>query len=210
MTEFTSEWIAEQKNIISKASPLPWSRCNCGKCADIMSIPLDAEVADLLSHQDGCKEEGFPYSKKHMEDVDLIVVACNNYPETLDHIERLQSRVQELEGLLDVVEDKKQTVFEVLKNTITRRDEYIVKLENKISDINLHLAKANLRVQELEDEKQAVWKEWLEETKKMWDEEDKQGLKNKCANCGLAIPHGIWGDEDNDYDNLPKLPQEGE
>jgi len=41
-------------------------------------------------------------------------------------------------------------------------------------------------------------------------EELEQGLKNKCANCGLAIPHGIWGDEDNDYDNLPKLPQEGE
>ena len=35
-----------------------------------------------------------------------------------------------------------------------------------------------------------------------------QELKNKCANCGLAISHGIWGDEDNDYDNLPKLPQE--
>jgi len=130
--------------------------------------------------------------------------------DALDHIEHLQKRVEELEGLLDVVEDKKQTVFEVLKNTITRRDEYIVKLENKISDINLHIAKAEARIQELEDEKQAVWKEWLEETKKKWDEEDKQELKNKCANCGLAISHGIWGDEDNDYDNLPKLPQDEE
>lgn len=37
-----------------------------------------------------------------------------------------------------------------------------------------------------------------------------QELKNKCANCGLAIPHGVWGDEDNDYDNLPKLPQDEE
>jgi len=134
MKEFTSEWITEQKNIISKASPLPWSRCNCGKCADIMSIPLDAEVADLRSHQDGCKEEGFPYSKKHMEDVDLIVAACNNYQEVLDHIEQQAKRIAELE----------------------------------------------------------------------------QELKNKCANYGLAIPHGIWGDEDNDYDNLPKLPQEEE
>ena len=41
-------------------------------------------------------------------------------------------------------------------------------------------------------------------------QELEQGLKNKCANCGLAIPHGIWGDEDNDYDNLPKLPQDEE
>ena len=106
MTEFTSEWIAEQKNIISKASPLPWSRCNCGKCADIMSIPLDAEVADLRSHQDECEEEGFPYSKKHMEDVDLIVAACNNFPKALDEIERLQARVDWLDGDRKQLSDK--------------------------------------------------------------------------------------------------------
>ena len=98
MTEFTSEFIAEQKNIISKASPLPWARCNCGKCADIISIPLDAEVADLRSHQDECEEEGFPYSKKHMEDVDLIVAACNNYQDALDEIERQRKRIAELEN----------------------------------------------------------------------------------------------------------------
>jgi len=33
------------------------------------------------------------------------------------------------------------------------------------------------RVQELEEEKQAVWKEWLEKMEKKWDEEDSQKLK---------------------------------
>jgi len=28
-------------------------------------------------------------------------------------------------------------------------------------------------------------------------------LKNKCNTCGLAISHGIWGDEDSVYDDLP-------
>jgi hypothetical protein len=147
MTEFTKKFIEKQKNIISKASPLPWARCNCGKCADIMSIPLDAEVADLRSHQDECEEEGFPYSKKHMEDVDLIVAACNNFPEALDEIERLQARVVE-------VEDNRE-------------------------HIEMLLVKAEKRITELEEE-----------------------LKNKCANCRLAISHGIWGDEDSEYDNL--------
>ena len=34
--------------------------------------------------------------------------------------------------------------------------------------------KLRARIQELEEEKQAVWKEWLEKIEKRWDEEDKQ------------------------------------
>ena len=38
-------------------------------------------------------------------------------------------------------------------------------------------------------------------------QELEQELKNKCANCGLIISHGIWGDEDSEYDALS--PTEG-
>ena len=203
MKEFTSEWITEQKKLVEK---LP--RFSKYEYIDIRGKELICVGnIDLETNSSNASPLLFV---EYEDDAKAVRDCILNYFEALDHIEHLQKRVEELEGLLDVVEDKKQTVFEVLKNTITRRDEYIVKLENKISDINLHIAKAEARIQELEDEKQAVWKEWLEETKKKWDEEDKQELKNKCANCGLAISHGIWGDEDNDYDNLPKLPQDEE
>ena len=91
--------------------------------------------------------------------------------------ERLQARVKELEDLLDIVEDKKQTVFDVLTDTIARRDKYISELEKKIPDLSLYLAKANLRVQELEEEKQVVWEKWLEKMEKKWNEEDDQERK---------------------------------
>ncbi len=74
---------------------------------------------------------------------------CQVFREALDHIERLQQ-------LLQHYEDKKQTTFELLTNTIERRDEYIQKLEKQIPDLNLNLAKANLRITELEQERRWI------------------------------------------------------
>ena len=39
-------------------------------------------------------------------------------------------------------------------------------------------------------------------------QELEQELKNKCANCGLIISHGIWGDEDSEYDALSPTEDE--
>ena len=45
------------------------------------------------------------------------------------------------------------------------------------------------RIEELEKEKQAVWKEWLEKMEKKWDEEDKQERR--------WIPVSEWEQKEN-------------
>ena len=139
---------------------------------------------------------------------------CDKSDGRKHHIEMMKAH-DNLEAYIQKLEHWEDTALQLSKNNgktqeklnALEADYVISNRELLIKQVEIERLQA--RVQELEDEKQATWKEWLEETKKKWDEEDKQKLKNKCANCGLAIPHGIWGDEDNDYDNMPKLPQEG-
>ena len=55
------------------------------------------------------------------------------------------------------------------------------------------------RLQQVEDNREHI-ERLLCDAEKRIAELDAE-LKNKCSTCGLAISHGIWGDEDNVYDN---------
>ena len=120
MTEFTPEWIEESRELLNRISPLPWKACDCGKCGQIsnkIDCVAKATIGDWgddypsirriggsiegrfetymeqITYGSVSKDEGIANAK-------YIAEACNNYPNALDEITRLQSRVQELEDEL--------------------------------------------------------------------------------------------------------------
>ena len=108
MTEFTSEFIAELKNIVSKATPTPYYFCVYpDQISETETHPLEGKELKIIAcpgdgnHIFGIFAEGewvtdyFDFVENNAE---YIVIACNNLPKALDHIERLQKRVEELEG----------------------------------------------------------------------------------------------------------------
>ena len=108
MTEFTSEFIAELKNIVSKATPTPYYFCVYpDQISENETHPLEGKELKIIAcpgdgnHIFGIFAEGewvndyFDFVENNAE---YIVIACNNLPKALDHIEHLQKRVQELEG----------------------------------------------------------------------------------------------------------------
>lgn len=107
MTEFTSEFIAELKNIVSKATPTPYYFCVYpDQISENETHPLEGKELKIIAcpgdgnHIFGIFAEGewvndyFDFVENNAE---YIVIACNNLPKALDHIEHLQKRVQELE-----------------------------------------------------------------------------------------------------------------
>jgi len=106
MTEFTSEFIAELKNIVSKATPTPYYFCVYpDQISENETHPLEGKELKIIAcpgdgnHIFGIFAEGewvndyFDFVENNAE---YIVIACNNLPKALDHIERLQARVEEL------------------------------------------------------------------------------------------------------------------
>ena len=107
MTEFTSEFIAELKNIVSKATPTPYYFCVYpdqisendphpleGKELKIIACPGDGNHIFGIFAEGEWVNDYFDFVENNAE---YIVIACNNLPKALDHIERLQKLVQELE-----------------------------------------------------------------------------------------------------------------
>ena len=106
MTEFTSEFIAELKNIVSKATPTPYYFCVYpDQISENETHPLEDKELKIIAcpgdgnHIFGIFAEGewvndyFDFVENNAE---YIVIACNNLPKALDHIERLQKRIEEL------------------------------------------------------------------------------------------------------------------
>ena len=115
MTEFTTERIAELKNIISKATPTPYYFCVYpDQISENETHPLEGKELKIIAcpgdgnHIFGIFAEGewvndyFDFVENNAE---YIVIACNNLPKALDEIERLQKRVQELEKMLAYIRD---------------------------------------------------------------------------------------------------------
>ena len=118
MTEFSSEWIAQTREQLKLVSPLPWKACSCGKCGQISNekdciaiatrgnwgddYPIIKPVGGSISGQYEVVMEQITYGHLPPEtgnnNAQYIAEACTNYPKALDHIERLQKRVDELEG----------------------------------------------------------------------------------------------------------------
>ena len=89
MKEFTSEWIAEQKEILN----------NSITKSNQLAGTDDTVVVGVYGYDE---EVGYydynPFADcGNKSDAEFIYNACLNYPKALDHIERLQKRVQELE-----------------------------------------------------------------------------------------------------------------
>ena len=59
------------------------------------------------------------------------ITILSKLDEPLKALEEFKNRITKLEELLDIVDDKKQTVFEILTNTIARRDKRIEELEQE-------------------------------------------------------------------------------
>jgi len=108
MTEFTSEFIAELKNIVSKATPTPYYFCVYpDQISENETHPLEGKELKIIAcpgdgnHIFGIFAEGewvndyFDFVENNAE---YIVIACNNLPKALDHIEHLQKRIAELEA----------------------------------------------------------------------------------------------------------------
>jgi hypothetical protein len=94
MTEFTSEFIAEQRTL-AVALPKRLSvgvvhknHVNINQNFDTKPIPTKLNVMDVNI---------FSTMPETCLTAQSICDACNHYPEALDHIEQLQKRVQELE-----------------------------------------------------------------------------------------------------------------
>lgn len=121
-------------------------------------------------------------------------------------IERLKQRVAIQEDLLRLAEGDKQTISEVLTNTIARRDERIKELEewqrkatvwsgNAIIDIE-KLGKAEKRIKELEQEKERL----REALREIADTSSKYKLEgNEDGN------NNYWEWEDNALDLLNEI-----
>ena len=119
MTEFSSEWIAQTREQLKLVSPLPWKACSCGKCGQISNekdciaiatrgnwgddYPIIKPVGGSISGQYEVVMEQITYGHLPPEtgnnNAQYIAEACTNYPEALDHIERLQKRIAELEAV---------------------------------------------------------------------------------------------------------------
>lgn len=145
MTEFTSEFIAETRETIKQISHLPWKACSCGKCGQISNekdciaiatrgnwgddYPIIKPVGGSIGGQYEVVMEQITYGHIPPEtgnaNAQYIAEACNNYPEALDHIERLQKRIAELECQLKskqiVIESKEQTIREFAKKMLDLR-----------------------------------------------------------------------------------------
>ena len=93
---------------------------------------------------------------------------------TKDDIENIKQELNMFPQDDSVTVSKSMILF--LVNEIERLQDLISAYENDLVlvDVTEMLKKAKIRIQELEEEKQAVWKEWLEKIEKRWDEEDKQ------------------------------------
>jgi len=106
MTEFTPEWIASQRKLM-------------------VALPKHLSVGDVQKNHVNINQnfhtEPLP-TKLNIMDVNIfstmsetcliaqsVCDACNHYPKALDHIERLQKRVEELE----IYENKNQSAKEV-------------------------------------------------------------------------------------------------
>jgi len=119
MTEFSSEWIAQTREQLKLVSPLPWKACSCGKCGQISNekdciaiatrgnwgddYPIIKPVGGSISGQYEVVMEQITYGHLPPEtgnnNAQYIAEACTNYPEAIDHIERLQKRIAELEAV---------------------------------------------------------------------------------------------------------------
>jgi len=117
MTKFTSEWIAQTREQLKLVSPLPWKACSCSKCGmitgekDLIAVatrgnwgddyPIIKPVGGSIGGQYEVVMEQITYGHVPPEtgnnNAQYIAEACTNYPEALDHIERLQKRIAELE-----------------------------------------------------------------------------------------------------------------
>jgi len=79
--KFSTEWIAEQRELIEGAEELPYVVDDT-----VIGVPLDDCATRIVA--DVRKGNNRKY----------LLAAGNNYPDLLDEIERLQARVTELEA----------------------------------------------------------------------------------------------------------------
>ena len=97
MTEFTSEWIAKQKEILNNSVTKSNQLAGIDNTVVVGVYGYDEEVGY------------YDYNKfadcGNKNDAEFIYHSCMNYPKALDHIERLQKRVQELEALNECITD---------------------------------------------------------------------------------------------------------
>ena len=116
--EYTKEFIEKQLERIKFISPLPWKACSCGKCGFISNekdciatatrgdwgddYPIIKPVGGSISGKYEIVMEQITYGNIPPEtgniNAQYIAHACNNYPKSLDEIEKLQARVAELEA----------------------------------------------------------------------------------------------------------------
>ena len=82
--KFSTEWIAEQRELIEGAEELPYVVDDT-----VIGVPLDDCATRIVA--DVRKGNNRKY----------LLAAGNNYPDLLDEIERLQARVTELEAALE-------------------------------------------------------------------------------------------------------------
>lgn len=151
MTEFTKEWIEEIKENIAYSVRKNFLSVDDGK----LFIESFDEIQRLQSREEDCHR----IIDKVLDNRNVGMLTGDS---TLSfRLEELVSYYENFQSQLKHVEDKKQTVFEQLTNTIERRDAYIKKLEEIIPDLNLHIAKASLRVQELEADKKISICRWI-------------------------------------------------
>lgn len=104
------------------------------------------KLDDVLYYHDDGSYDGF-FDEHYYDDRDTAYIVKSRYDQLLEEakfwinkaeekqkqIIEQQRLITELETLLDIVEDKKKTVFEVLTNTIKRRDERIAELEEELA-----------------------------------------------------------------------------
>ena len=117
---------------------------------------------------------------RHKDSNSVEVLLATSLSAALDEITRLNARVQELEAEKTTLQDPIIVRAKILSNQIVVPNDLVW-----LYDTHGKVAELHNKIVELEI-----------------------ALKNKCSTCGLAISHGIWGDEDNVYDDLPQPPKE--
>ena len=168
MTEFTPKWIAKAKEQMKHISPLPWKACSCGKCGMITGekdliatatrgdwgddYPIIKPVGGSIGGQYEVVMEQLTYGHVPPEtgsiNAQYIAEACNNYPEALDEIERLQDLMLAYENdlvLLSVYGKLKRAEAEIKEsNDLLRSAWMIAKRDGK--DTNWEAFRGQLNI----------------------------------------------------------------
>jgi len=163
MTEFTPEWIEEQKEMLSRISPLPWRACGCGKCGQIsnkIDCVAKATIGDWgddypsirriggsiegrfetymeqITYGTVSKDEGIANAK-------YIADACNNYPKALDEIQRLQA-------IIELADIDYESEHEAKENLQMATDTVIACLQSRVQELECQLKSKQIVIESKE------------------------------------------------------------